>query len=263
MHFYRTQDGKTEMVDARAHHPNLRGRTLTQACLRDGYLPSVTTILSVIKEEPIEAHRRRIALEHYAAHGDLEAAVRHEDQTHSATGTLYHAELERLLKSSLRMPLAEVDPAVRERIAPLYAELRQRVQAVLLVEHPFADAALRYGGTVDAVLMRKDKKLLVLDYKTKKFNGGHAPFENLAYAAQLSAYRRYVEKALGLTGALTANAFINSALGRLKTPHVVLRHYRGDQYPLFERALELWYTLQTIRADSHDQKLLYAPGVVR
>jgi ATP-dependent exoDNAse (exonuclease V) beta subunit len=263
MHFYRSQNGQTDLIDARARHPKLTGRRLTAACLKEGYLPSVTTILSVIKEEQIEVYRRRKALEHYAAHGDLEAAVHHEDDAHSATGTLYHAELERLLNSNLQMPLAGVDAAVREHVAPLYAELRQRAQAVLLVEHRFADEALRYGGTIDAVLLRKDRKLLVLDYKTKKFDGGSAPFENLAYAAQLSAYRRYVEKALGQTGVLTANAFLNSALGQLKTPHAVLRHYRGDQYPLFERALELWYAVQTTPLDSHDQKLLYAPGLVR
>jgi hypothetical protein len=234
--------------------------------LKWGYLPSVTTILGVIRTPYIEEYIVRNCLDHYQAYEDYRAALSYRDNEAADFGTVCHALLESHLKGT---PCnLESNHLHHQTCGPLWRWIEENIEQVLFCEERFADNELGYSGTADLLVLLRDGRQMLLDLKTKK-NSPKYPMEpDMGCRYQLSAYLKHFEKSYGKMG--IANLFLASPFGYLPEPRLSFVDYgEGDFFDGFEAAHKLWKeqnlgrggtVMEALREDSALDRFTWKPG---
>ncbi|MDQ3813667.1 MAG: hypothetical protein M3347_06915 [Armatimonadota bacterium] len=205
--------------------------------LSQGLVPSVTTILSIIRSPHLEEWLIRRALDYYRRTGDYEGALEYEDTRAADFGTVCHALLESYLTGT---PCQEPhDRRHRQALQPLLAWIDRNATEVLFCEACFADVELGYGGTADLLLRLKTGRPLLCDLKTKKHSQRFPMQPDISYKYQLSAYRRYFQKVYGEMH--IANLLLASPFGYDATPRLIVCDYGAEDWTTgFTPAHRLW-----------------------
>jgi len=205
--------------------------------LRRGLVPSVTSILSVIRYEHLETWYIKKSLERYCATGDMAEAVAYRDTTAADFGTACHS----LVEAHLTGNACTVGHDRRHQAAvePLLRWLDRNVAEVVLCEAPFADSVLCYGGTADMLLRLTGGRLLLADVKCKKHSRKYPMQPDICYKYQLSAYRHHFSQYYGEMS--IANFLLASPFGWTPQPYLLVCDYGSEDWmDGFNAALRLW-----------------------
>lgn len=164
-------------------------------CLALGFLPSVTTVLNVHREEYLERWLMGQAIQEYAQNGNkAKEAVAHiydRESENAQFGTDCHEVMECVM---LGKPMPDVSDDVMKHAAPLVKWIRDNVKGTLFCEKTLASEKVGAAGTVDMVFVHKNGRRIIGDLKVVKFSWKFPPKPGLAYKMQLSAYEGMIQE---------------------------------------------------------------------
>lgn len=217
----------------------------TAKALKEGYVPSVSTILGIIHKEFLEKWIIKNCLNHYKISGNLEKAKAFRDNSSAEFGTCCHSILEGYsqgngfevlsetrLKETESGDLEEVNIIVGVKganwtvectqdhitaVTPALDWVDKNVDEFIFVEKQFADGELGYGGTADMLLILKTGEFLLGDLKCKKNSWKFPIHPSVEYKYQLSAYRNHFKKEYG--DMMIGNLLIASPFGANQSPY--------------------------------------------
>lgn len=146
-----------------------------------GLLPSVTTVLDVVRKPGLEAWAEYVG----------EDVAEERRQRAATQGLMVHAGIAQRLA---RWPLITADELACEdiRVAAWATWMVKQPWEPLFIEKGMAAPDERYGGTPDLVAVeRETDSLIVLDWKTQATCGKQITFKD-EWPVQLAAYGRMV-----------------------------------------------------------------------
>jgi len=207
------------------------------ASMANGMVPSVTSILSIIRQEHLEHWFIRKCVERYIQTGEFAASVEYRDTSSAQFGTTAHSLIQAHLMSTACQTLH--DESHVRAVQPLFKWIDQNVAEVLFCEQPFANKELGYGGTADFLFRLNDGRLLLGDAKFKKRSSKFEMLPDILYKYQLSAYRQHFRREYGDMD--IANFLLASPLGSAKYPLLRLYNYGENDWTAgFTAAQRLW-----------------------
>src|ERR1700756_3396802 len=103
MHFYDWFGACHNSTDSKFSH--IPENQVIRFFLEEGYLPSATTILSVVRHSDLERYKIKLALDHYAAHRNYQQALGYEDDTAATKGKRLHRLCEQLFQNFIHEKL--------------------------------------------------------------------------------------------------------------------------------------------------------------
>ena len=144
--------------------------------------PSITTVLSILKEEEIAAWRERV--------GEEEANK--ISRRASGRGTLVHEIIERYLKNE---DVSEYLPHIRQSLENIRPILDNSIGKIFGLESPLYSSYLGVAGRVDCVA-EFDGVPSIIDFKTSRWPKTKDKIPN--YFAQMSGYAVMFEERTGM-----------------------------------------------------------------
>jgi hypothetical protein len=203
-----------------------------------GMVPSVTSVLGVIRQEYIERWRMSEAVRNFQSHGNAWMAVDSiftGDSRESLFGTQTHDCVHRWLTNK---PIEQGRPWTHA--LPAIDWLRRNMGKLLLSEATFACRKTGTGGTVDIVFEAKNGTPVLADIKVVKMRKAYPPIPPLAYRAQLSAYEMMMRER-GMPRMKRVSLYLASPFGDMTEPRVTVFPYTKDYEKEFRAALEIWH----------------------
>lgn len=205
--------------------------------LKSGFVPSVTSILSIIRQEHLELCLIRKSIERYQQTSDLAEACEYRDTRESDFKTVCHALMEAHL---LATPChASYDDRHQRAVQPLFKWIDKNVAEVILCRRSFANEALGYGGMADLLFRLNDSRLLLasVDYKR---NGKYFPMtSDRTCRYELSAHRKMFEPRYGEMD--IANFLLASPFRPAWSPLLRVNDFgKRDWFDGFNAARHLW-----------------------
>lgn len=173
--------------------PKLSEKDGAKKCLKMGFYPSVTTVLSVIREEYLERWLIKEAIKEVIGGKSMEEAVSEvydRESPNAKFGTDCHAMGEWWFGATK----PEVSELVEAHAAPLLKWFDANVEEVIFSERLLASPGMKVAGAVDFGYIRKDGVRCVGDLKVVKYSKKYPPAPGLAYRLQLSAYREMLRE---------------------------------------------------------------------
>lgn len=226
--------------------------------LEQGYIPSVTTILGIIKTEHIERWKREQCIKFFVdsklkpTKKDVRIAATHENKESSEFGKVCHAIVANIcqglhLEDSIQKAIT---PLHEQCAAPVVGWWKENVAHGILAEHSFIDHDLGFSGTLDALCVLNTGEYLLCDFKFKKDRKKYPMHAGLDYRMQLCAYRKAISKELGIPykdirigNILGAAPFADDWVGpRVDT---LLYEPACDWYNEFEALMKVYYAFRT------------------
>lgn len=229
-----------DRLDSAELFPTILTNQAALRCLKMGLLPSVTTVLDVIREEYLERWFIKEGIEEFKVNGnDAKAAVNHiytRDSPNAQFGTDCHAVAEAYL---LGNDVPDVSDLAKEHAKPLTDWLSKNVKRVITAEKTLASRDLGVAGTVDMAFEHIDGRKIVGDIKVVKWADRYPPNPGMAYRAQLSAYKAMLEEVHdGEFHRLSL--YCASPYGWNKKPRLQVFEYERDYLPAFKACRALW-----------------------
>src|SRR6056300_1774364 len=148
----------------------------------DGAFPSVTTVLSILTEEAIQAWRNRV--------GEEEA--NRVSGRASARGTKVHSIIEDYLNGK---ETTDYLPHIRQSLANVEPILDSRIGRIFGIEVPLYSRHLGLAGRCDAIA-EFDGVISIVDWKTSRYPKSKDKISN--YFCQMSAYAIMWEERTGM-----------------------------------------------------------------
>jgi hypothetical protein len=262
MHFYDWLGGCHSTTDPRYRHI-AEDRTIAYF-LEQGYLPSATTILSVLRHAYLEKHKIKLALDHYKLTQNYQESVEYRDQSATAKGTRLHKLCETLFQTFVSDRTFYIpDGATADEIqilSPLLQWAKAEVLEVEFTERTFVYFAAEYAGTADLLVRTRSLGLLLIDFKFKAQTTAF-PFQpSTEHAAQLSAYRNFFRSSYPNEQIAIANLLIdNLTKGAGRIASLKIFPYKKDYALFFAACHFLWKELnQPIPTSSRSNTLFFA-----
>ncbi|MEI6871427.1 MAG: hypothetical protein WCL08_04025 [Verrucomicrobiota bacterium] len=205
-----------------------------------GFLPSVTTVLGVIREEYLERWKIGEGIKEYKDNGgDAKAAVSaifSRESPNAQFGTDVHAVAECHMTG---MPMPELSDEVKAHAAPLLGWLNKNVKKPLYNEILLASKSLGVAGAIDMAFEHVDGRLILGDIKVVKFSTQYPPKPGLAYRAQLSAYAEMLREHTGEKFE-RVSIYVASPFGWDKKPQMKTFEYKDCYLDAFKSCRDLW-----------------------
>jgi hypothetical protein len=182
-----------ERFDSLELFPTLAEKKGAEKCLKMNLYPSVTTVLSVIREEYLERWFIKEAIKMFQDGLTMEESV---DQIYSREspnakfGTDCHAMGEWWFGAAK----PEVSELVEAHSAPLLRWFDNNVKEIIFSERLLASPTMKVAGAVDFGYIRKDGVRCVGDLKVVKYSSKYPPAPGHTYRMQLSAYREMLRE---------------------------------------------------------------------
>lgn len=209
-------------------------------CLKLGFLPSVTTVLSVHREEYLERWLCGQAVQEFASNGgDAKAAVDHiytRESDNAQFGTDCHSVMEAVMQGE---PMPDVSEEVMKHTAPLIAWIKDNVVETIFCEKTLASKSVGAAGTVDMVFVHKNGRRIIGDLKVVKFSWKFPPKPGLAYKMQLSAYEGMIQE-VRPDDYTRMSFYLASPFGWDKKPDLKIFEHGKCYLSAFQAARILW-----------------------
>lgn len=251
MHFYDSLGACHSTSDPQYKH--LAPESAISLFLTEGYFPSATTILSIVRHPHLEEHSKKTALQHYLKYQDIELALRFEDSVAASQGSRLHSLCQKLfqnfiLEKAFYLPEDTSQKEIRI-LSPLLQWAKAEVTQVHFSEKAFVHPAYGYAGTADLLVQTRNHGLLLTDFKFKGQTTTFPLKPTIEYAAQLCAYRNYFSQFYKQTQIQIGNLLIDSfSKNSGSIPSLKLITYKKD-YTLFFRACHhIWKELHQFDA---------------
>jgi len=238
MRFYNPDTNPPECIDSQTLFPKVDEVTAAQRCLKLGYLPSVTTVLGVIRQEWLEKWKMREAIKRFEKTGNAWMAVEdqyNKDSKESIFGTSLHECVNQFLQGNME----KKSTTEAKHALPLMKWLEKNMKELILTEGTLACRKTGCAGTVDLVFKDKEGRETIGDIKVVKVRKDKKQSPPLSYRCQLSAYA----KMLGQEDHKKyrrVSLYLASPYGDETEPKLIVFDYTKDYYPEFEACLKLW-----------------------
>lgn len=208
-------------------------------CVAIGLVPSVTSVLSVIRQEYLERWKMSEAIRNFQKHGNAWAAVDSlfsKNSKESTFGTEVHDRVHRWLTGQTVEKGKAWDHAL-----PAIDWLRRNMAELIMSEGTLACRKTGTGGTIDIAFIDTNGNHVLADIKVVKIRKAYPPKPPLAYRAQLSAYEMMLREAKGLPPMQRISLYLASPFGDTPLPELTLFSYNRSYETEFRAALELWH----------------------
>lgn len=238
MRFYDPSDPTPSPVSAEAIFPKADTEEACRRCIAMGMVPSVTSVLGVIRQEYVERWKMSEAIKNFQKHGNAWLAVDsmfNSDSRESRFGTEVHDCVHRWLTGQEIVKGRPWDHAL-----PAVDWLRRNMGKLLVSEGTYACRETGTGGTIDIAFESKDGRPVLADIKVVKMRKAYPPKPPLAYRAQLSAYEMML-RARGMPPMQRVSLYLASPFGDMTVPKVTVFLYNRDYEKEFRAALEIWH----------------------
>lgn len=239
MRFYDPSTDPPEQLDSATLFPKCEDIDATQRCLKLGLLPSVTSVLSVIRQEYLERWKMSEAIKNYRRHGNAWLAVDEHyslDSKESAFGTQVHEIIHQFATGK---PMGNGKPL--EHALPAIKWLRENVQDFLISEGTVACNQTGAAGTIDLAFTNKAGEEIIGDLKVVKIRKDYPTIPPLGYRCQLSAYNQMLKVKTGIDRK-RLSLYLASPFGDQPNPRLLIFPYKNDYYPKFQACLALWHS---------------------
>lgn len=238
MRFYNPDTDPPECIDSQGIFPKIDEITAAQRCLKLGYLPSVTTVLGVIRQEWLEKWKMREAIKRFEKTGNAWVAVEdqyNKDSKESLFGTSLHDCVNKFLTGNIE----KKDTLEAKHALPLMQWLEKNMKDLILTEETLACRKTGCAGTVDLVFIDKDGRETIGDIKVVKVRKDKKQSPPLSYRCQLSAYARMLGQE-DYTKYRRVSLYLTSPYGDIIEPKLIIFNYKHDYYPDFEACMRIW-----------------------
>lgn len=247
MRFYNPDTDPPEQIDSEALFPGKPLEETTARCLRLGLLPSVTSVLGVIRQEYIERWKMAEAVRNFRRHGNAWLAVDEHyktDSKESQFGTAVHEAVKCYL-------LGEKHPQDQawRHAQPAISWLAKNLKELRICEKALACKKTGVAGTVDLAFLNKEDVEILGDLKVVKMRRDYPTIPSLSYRCQLSAYEAMIREK-GHPPVKRLSIYLASPFGDLPEPKLMVFPYQRDYLPDFRAALQLWHAQYGIGAES-------------
>lgn len=239
MRFYDPNSNPPDCLDSKQLFPKVSDEIAAQRCLKLGYLPSVTTVLGVIRQEWLERWKMSQAIKNFQNHGNAWLAVDenyNRDSKESVFGTQVHA----CVNSFLMGDYKEKDSQQAHHALPLMEWLSSNMRELTISEGTLVDKELGCAGTVDLVFIDKEGRETIGDIKVVKMKSNKVSSPSLAYKCQLSAYSKMLGKE-DYKKYRRISLYLASPFGEVREPTLKVFEYNQDYLKEFESCLCLWH----------------------
>lgn len=242
MRFYNPETTPPERIDSLELFPNLPEDAGARRCLKAGLLPSVTTVLHMIREDHLEKWLMREAItagrDSKESPKDVVEALLSKESPNAKFGTDCHLCVEHHL---LGKPAPDVPKEVIKHAAPALKWLDQNVKEVLFSELVLASSNLGAAGSVDVGFIHKDGRHVVGDLKVVKFSQKFPPRPGQGYKAQLSAYGQMLKEHYNGQDFARLSIYLASPYGWDKKPDLRIFWHNRCHLETFRAARTLWF----------------------
>jgi hypothetical protein len=238
MRFYDPHSDPPECIDAKSLFPKVDEVTAAKRCLKLGYLPSVTTVLGVIRQEWLEKWKMREAIKSFEKTGNMWVAVEEQynkESKESMFGTSLHECVNMFLQGNMEKKTSQE----AAHALPLMEWLSKNMRELLITEGTLACKKTGCAGTVDLVFIDKEGRETIGDIKVVKIRKDKKPEPPLSYRCQLSAYARMLGQD-SYQKYRRISLYLNSPYGDIVEPTLNVFEYKKDYWPEFESCLKLW-----------------------
>jgi hypothetical protein len=244
MRFYDPEIDPPDCLDSRALFPKLDDEAAAQRCLKLGLLPSVTTVLAVLREEWLERWKVSEGIKHYQRTMNIWKSLEllySESGRESVFGTEVHAYIHEHLKGEI--PASRKGSEHEAHGLPLVGWLADNMAELIVTEKTLACRKTGCAGTIDLAFVDKKGQRCVADIKVVKIREGFKSVPPLGYRCQLSAYTKMlsIEEGREPEDYQRISLYLASPFGDLKTPQLKVFRYRRDYFPEFSSCLRLWH----------------------
>lgn len=248
MRFYDPESNPPDCLDSKALFPKVSDEIAAQRCLRLGYLPSVTTILGVIRQEWLERWKMSQAIKNFQNHGNTWLAVE-ENYNRDSKESIFGTEVHACVNSFLMGDDKDKNSQQAHHALPLMEWLSSNMRELLISEGTLVDKELGCAGTVDLVFIDKDGRETIGDIKVVKMRANKASDPPLSYKCQLSAYSKMIGKK-DYEKYRRISLYLASPFGDLREPMLKVFEYKQDYLKEFESCLCLWHAQYGVRTES-------------
>jgi hypothetical protein len=240
MRFYDPDDPNPSPLNAEELFPNCPLEEAARRCLIMGLVPSVTTILKVLREEYLERWKMREAIAAFIRSGNTWGAV---DSVYKAEGkeasfgVKVHKQIEAMAKNK---PVDTQSQAWKYAI-PLARWLKKNTKEFVCVETVLACRETGTAGTIDLAITEMDGTKTLGDIKVVKYRRKYHLNPPLAYKAQLAAYERMLLIHKGWQADARKSFYLASPFGDLTEPKLTIFAWEKPAWNAFAAARTLWY----------------------
>jgi hypothetical protein len=238
MRFYDPESNPPECLDSKELFPKVSDEIAAQRCLRLGYLPSVTTVLGVIRQEWLERWKMSQAIKNFQNHGNAWLAV-DENYNKDSKESIFGTEVHACVNSFLLGDYKDKDTQQAHHALPLMEWLSSNMKELLISEGTLVDKELGCAGTVDLVFIDKEGRETIGDIKVVKMRANKASSPPLSYKCQLSAYSKMLGKK-DHKKYRRISLYLASPFGEVREPTLKVFEYKQDYLKEFESCLCLW-----------------------
>lgn len=248
MRFYDIDDQNAiQRIESSDIFPGKDEEAAVSRCIRMGLVPSVTSILGIIREEYLEKWFMREAIQIWAdkggEHKDAVTEVFSRESPNAMFGTSVHEVGEVWMKREI-FPI--VEDAVRAHAAPMLKWFEKNVKRPIFAERLLGSRELRTAGSADFGFEDMSGRLVLADLKVVKFSTKFPPKPGLGYRAQLAAYKEMLRESTG-DNYHPVSLYLASPFGWDKHPAMRVFEYGDKDYlPAFKSARDLWEAHATL-----------------
>jgi hypothetical protein len=239
MRFYDPESNPPESLDSKELFPKVSDEIAAQRCLRLGYLPSVTTILGVIRQEWLERWKMAQAIKNFQNHGNTWLAI-DENYNRDSKESIFGTEVHACVNSFLTGDFKDKNTQQAHHALPLMEWLSANMRELLITEGTLFDKELGCAGTVDLVFIDKEGRETIGDIKVVKMRSDKKSSPPLSYKCQLSAYSKMLGKE-DYKKYRRISLYLASPFGEVREPTLKVFEYNQDYLKEFESCLCLWH----------------------
>jgi hypothetical protein len=260
MRFYDPNTNPPERLDSLELFPKLEEKEGAWRCLQMGLHPSVTTVLSVFREEYLERWYCKQSIETYIKQEvkDPRKAVKEFFEAPSENAQ-FGTDVHQIVSDyALKVPCSITDPQTLRHAAPLLGWLKNKVKNFIISEETIASESLKTAGTIDLVFEMNDGRKILGDIKVVKFSEKYPPKPGIGYRAQLSAYADMLKTERGLdVGRMSL--YLASPFGYDPAPGLKIFRYKECYLQAFKAArvalnYQLFAEVDKLECDSFIQQ---------
>jgi hypothetical protein len=238
MRFYNPETDPPECIDSQTLFPKVDEITAARRCIKLGYLPSVTTVLGVIRQEWLEKWKMREAIKSFEKTGNAWLAIDNQynkDSKESIFGTALHDCVSQFLQGNVE----KKDTLEAKHALPLMQWLDKNMKELILTEGTLACKDTGCAGTVDLVFVDKEGRETIGDIKVVKVRKDKKQNPPLSYRCQLSAYAKMIGQN-DYKKFRRISLYLTSPYGDITEPKLIVFDYTKDYYPQFQACLSIW-----------------------
>lgn len=241
MRFYDPSDPDPKPIASNELFPKAELEDACKRCLKMGLVPSVTSVLGVIRQEYIERWKMGEAVRNYQTHGNAWMAVDtifNSDSKESRFGTDVHDCIHRYLT---KQPILEPQGQPWCHALPAVDWLRTNVKELLISEGTFACRKTGTAGTIDIAFINQNGEHVLADIKVVKVRRSYPLKPPLAYRTQLSAYEMMLREQKKMPPMKRLSLYLASPFGDCREPKVIIFPYERNYEDEFRSALHIWH----------------------